>query len=169
MRFFDHCRSCLPEVSPQLPAYPQQQQAANQEQAEDLQQLNRDQCKDNSQKYRSPDTVQDDFSSIFWRESSRYHADHDGVVSRQNKVHEDDLDKFEKLIVVFHVQLCSPCISGTARILNALDAGFPQGTVSNNTVSVPIVYQGWVALLICMESVSKNTTLCILKIAELCR
>ena len=78
------------QLAPHLPGYPEQQQAACQDQPDDLQQLRDDQREPNAENQRSGHTDDDDLAALLRREPCRQGADHDGVVAGQHEVDHKD-------------------------------------------------------------------------------
>ena len=89
-----------------FPADPQQQHAARQRQADDGEELGGDQREEDAEGYGGADALEDDLAALLERHGGGGHADHDGVISRQNKVDGDDLPQGRQLgsqIEVFHI------------------------------------------------------------------
>lgn len=85
------------DLAPQLPAHPQQQDAAGEQQADDLQQLGGEQGEDDAQHGGGADAPQDGAAPLIGRQAGRGHADDDGVVAGQRHVDDHDLDEGGKL------------------------------------------------------------------------
>jgi len=74
------------QIAPHLPAHPEQQQAAGQEQADDLQQLHRDQGEAAQHDHRRAEPQDDRPALEPMGQARRRQADGDGVVPRQGEV-----------------------------------------------------------------------------------
>jgi hypothetical protein len=81
------------QLAPQLPAHPQQQDAAGEQQADDLQQLGGEQGEDDAQHGGGDDAPQDGAAPLLGGQPGRGHADDDGVVAGQRHVDDHDLDE----------------------------------------------------------------------------
>ena len=79
------------DLAVELPAHPEQQDAAGEKQADDLHELHREQRQEDAQHDRAGDPVEDHLLANGARGAGRGHADHDGVVARQDDVDEDHL------------------------------------------------------------------------------
>ena len=86
-------RSLLAQLAPHLPAHPQQQHAAGQQQADHLQQLGRDAGEDDAQASGGDDADDDGAPALLGRQARRGKADDDGVVAGQHEVDQDDLEQ----------------------------------------------------------------------------
>ncbi len=81
----------LAQLSPHLPAYPEQQHAAGEQQADHLQKLGRNAGKDDAEHSGGSDADDDGAAALLGRQARRGKADDDGVVAGQNEVDQDDL------------------------------------------------------------------------------
>ena len=78
------------QLAPHLPAHPQQQDAAGQEQAHDLEKLGRDQRENDTQDGGGENAEQDGLVALLLRETGGGQADDDGVVAGERQVDADD-------------------------------------------------------------------------------
>lgn len=78
---------------PHLPADPQKQQPAGEEQADDLQKLGGGGGKADAQDGGGDDAKQDRLGALILGQAGRGKADDDGVVAGQNQVDHDDLEQ----------------------------------------------------------------------------
>ena len=81
------------QLAPHLPAHPQQQDAAGEQQADDLQQLDRDAGEPDAHHGRRGDAPEDHLGALVLRQAGGGQADHDGVVAGQHQVDHDDLEQ----------------------------------------------------------------------------
>ncbi|MNL53617.1 hypothetical protein D3C87_1768800 [compost metagenome] len=79
------------EFAPHFPADPQKQNAASEQQADDLQQLRGCQCKTDTQQRSGNDANQNCLGALFLRQACRSKADDDGIVTSQNQIDHDNL------------------------------------------------------------------------------
>jgi hypothetical protein len=78
--------AAVPQLAVHLPADPQQQNAARQDDADDAQQLHRDRREGDTHDGRSDDAPEDRLPALIGRQASGRHADDDGVVPSQDEV-----------------------------------------------------------------------------------
>ena len=78
------------QLAPHLPAHPEQQDAAGEEQAHDLEKLGREQREDDAQDGGGEDAEQDRLVALLLRETGGGQADDDGVVAGKRQVDADD-------------------------------------------------------------------------------
>ena len=81
------------QLAPHLPAHPQQQDAAGKQQADDLQQLDRDAGKADAHHGRRGDAPEDHLGALVLRQTGGGEPDDDGVVAGQHQVDHDDLEQ----------------------------------------------------------------------------
>ena len=81
------------QLAPQLPADPEQQQAAGQRQPDDLQQLGGDDGEQDAQARRGQDAQHEHPGALAFGQAGGDKADDDGVVAGQHQVDQDDLDE----------------------------------------------------------------------------
>ena len=81
----------LLQFAPHLPAHPQQQQPAGQQQADQRQQLHGDQRKTDPHHHRGGKADQDRLLALFLGQGGGGEADGHGVVAGQHQVHQQDL------------------------------------------------------------------------------
>ena len=82
-----------PQLAPHLPAHPQQQDAAGEEQADDLEKLGGEKREHDAQHRGGDDADQDRLVALLLRQPRRREADHDGVVAGQHQVDHDHLEE----------------------------------------------------------------------------
>ncbi|MCY1239654.1 hypothetical protein D9M72_524640 [compost metagenome] len=90
------CRvSCLllADFAPHLPADPQQQNTAGEQEADDFQELDRDAGERDAQHSCRDDADEDDLLALLRRQPGGGKADDDGVVAGKNQIDDDDLQK----------------------------------------------------------------------------
>jgi hypothetical protein len=81
------------KLTPHLPAHPEQQNAAREQQADKFQELRGDSGKYNKQGSCARHAEQNRPCALLLRQSGRGHADDDGVVAGQSQVDHHDLEK----------------------------------------------------------------------------
>jgi CRISPR/Cas system CSM-associated protein Csm4 (group 5 of RAMP superfamily) len=81
----------LAELSPHLPAHPEQQNATGEEQTYQLQQLHGHHSQAQAQDHGGNQAVEDGPASLFRRQTRGSEADSDSVVPSQGQVDHDDL------------------------------------------------------------------------------
>jgi hypothetical protein len=81
------------QLAPHLPADPQQQHAAGEQQADDLQQLGGDQRKADAQRDGGDQAVEDGSSALLDRQGRGGQADRDRVVAGQDQVDHQNLEE----------------------------------------------------------------------------
>ena len=86
-------RSLIAQLAPHLPANPQKQDAAGQQQTDHLQQLSRNTGEDDAQASGGNDTDDDSAPALLGGQARRGKADDDGVVAGQHEVDQDDLEQ----------------------------------------------------------------------------
>ena len=79
------------QFAPHLPADPEQKDAADQDQAEDLQKLGGDAGKADAQHGGRDDADEDRLVALVLGKAGRSQANDDGVVARQHEIDHDDL------------------------------------------------------------------------------
>ena len=85
------------ELAVHLPAHPQQQQRAGEQQpAAERQQLRGDQRKADAQDRRSDDADEDGFASEVRRQSGSREADDDRIVAGKNQIDDDNVEECRK-------------------------------------------------------------------------
>ncbi len=89
--FVDVVGLAVAQLLPHLPAHPQQQDAAGEQEADDRQQLRGDAGEDDAQDGRGDDAKKDRLVARLLRKTRGRQADDDGVVARQHEVDHDDL------------------------------------------------------------------------------
>ena len=82
-----------PQLAPHLPAHPQQQDAAGEQQADDLEKLRGEEREDDAQDRGGDDADQDRLVALLLRQAGRGKADDDGIVAGQHQVDHDDLEE----------------------------------------------------------------------------
>jgi len=86
----------LPELAPHLPAHPEQEDAAGEEKADQLQELDGHYGQTQAQGDGGHETVKDGFAPLFGRQTCGGEADGHGVVSGEGQVDHDDLSKSDQ-------------------------------------------------------------------------
>ena len=86
-------RGLLAQLAPHLPAHPQQQHAAGEQQADHLQELGRDAGEDDAQGCGGDDADDDGAAALLGRQAGGGKADDDGVVAGEHEVDQDDLEQ----------------------------------------------------------------------------
>ena len=81
------------KVAPHPPRDPQQQQAADQDQPDDLQQLGDDQREDDAQHQRRDDADEDDLAPLLGGQARGQRADDDRIVAGQHQVDHQHLEE----------------------------------------------------------------------------
>ena len=81
------------QLAPHLPADPKQQNAAGEQQPNDLQQLDRDGCEADAQDRGGHDADQDRLLALTLGEPGGGKPDDDRIVAGQHQVNHDDLEK----------------------------------------------------------------------------
>ncbi len=81
------------KLAPHLPAYPEQQYAAGEQQADDLQQLRRHQREHDAQAGRRGDADQDCLRALMGGQAGGGKADDDGIVAGQHQVDHQHLEE----------------------------------------------------------------------------
>ena len=81
------------QFAPHLPAHPQQQYAAGQQQADNRQQLDRNRSEGQTQHRRHDDADQDGARPAFGRQAGGGKTDDDRIVAGQHQVDHDDLEQ----------------------------------------------------------------------------
>ena len=79
------------QLAPHLPTHPEQQDAANQQEAQDLQELCGEDGEDDAQHRRGKNADEDRLVALILRQARCRKPDHDGIVARQHQVDHDDL------------------------------------------------------------------------------
>ena len=77
-----------------FPADPKQQDATRQDDTNDLQQLNGDGREADSHHGRRNNAPENRLFPLFWRQTRRRHADHDGVIAREHNVNEQNQEQW---------------------------------------------------------------------------
>ncbi len=85
--------AAVAQIAPHLPADPEQEDAAGQQQADDLEKLDGDAGKRDAQDGGGKNADQDRLLALVGRQPRRGKTDDDGVVAGQHQVDEDDLQK----------------------------------------------------------------------------
>jgi hypothetical protein len=81
------------QLSPHFPAYPQQQNPACEQKADDLQNLSRQSGEQNAQYRRGDDADQNGPAALRLGQARGSKADDDSIVAREHKVDQNDLKK----------------------------------------------------------------------------
>ena len=81
------------QLAPHLPAHPQQQQPAGEQQADDLEQLRGDGGEADAHRRGGADPDQDRLGALVFRQAGGGKADDDGIVAGQHQIDEDDFDE----------------------------------------------------------------------------
>ena len=81
------------QFAPHLPAYPQQENAAGEQQSYDLQQLDRNGGEADPQDRGGQNAHQDRFLALPFREPGGREPDHDRVVAGEHQIDHHDLEK----------------------------------------------------------------------------
>jgi hypothetical protein len=82
-----------PQFAPHLPAHPEEQHPAGEQEPDDLEELGRERREHDTQHCRGNDPDQDHPVALLRRKPGRRHADDDGVVAREHEVDHDDLQQ----------------------------------------------------------------------------
>ena len=90
---FDGLRGSTAQFSPHLPAYPQQQDPACEQQADNLQDLRRHPREQNAQQRRGDDADQNRLASLRLGQARGSEADDNGVVTSEHQIDQNDLKK----------------------------------------------------------------------------
>ena len=83
----------LAQLAPHLPADPEQQEAAGQQQADDLQQLDGDAGEADAHQRGGGDAPEDHLEALVLRKSGGSEPNDDGVVAREHQVDHHDLEQ----------------------------------------------------------------------------
>ena len=86
-------RMARAQLAPHLPAHPQQQDAAGEEQADDLEKLGGEEREDDAQDRGRDDADQDRLVALLLRQARRREADHHRIVAGQHQVDHDHLEE----------------------------------------------------------------------------
>jgi hypothetical protein len=92
LRFYGPCGGTV-QLSPHFPAYPQQQNPAREQEADNLQNLRRQPGEQNAQHRRGDDADQNRLASLRLRQARGSKANDNGVVASEHKVDQNDLSK----------------------------------------------------------------------------
>lgn len=96
------------KFAPHLPADPEQQQAAGQQQPDDCQQIDCDAGKENTQNGRGQNADNDRLAALRGLEAGSGKADNHGIVAGENEVDSDDLQQSRQTGCRKHVHMNIP-------------------------------------------------------------
>ena len=97
------------QLAPHLPADPEQQDAADQQQAEDLQELQRDGGEADAQHGRGDDADQDRLAALLDGQAGGGEPDDDGVVPGKHEIDSDNLEQRREAGGRENFHQCEPC------------------------------------------------------------